>query len=115
MSEVPVTVGQVSTQYKIPEGALAKVLQMLVRAGLARGVRGVGGGYHLAKEASGITVLDVISVFDPPRQMGTCLLADEPDTTCHEELDCRLRQLFDEVDELARNTFASVSIETLVR
>lgn len=114
-SKAPIAASQVAKQYEIPEGALAKVLQSLVRFGLARGMRGVGGGYVLAKDASKITVLDVISIFDPPRPVGACLLSDLPDGQCHPGPECRLRGLFDEVDEVARSTFASVTIETLAR
>lgn len=106
----PVTVGSVATRYRIPEGALAKVFQNLVRAGIAQGVRGIGGGYLLARPASGISVLDVLEVFDPPRS--GCLLSSDH---CAGEIDCRLRSLFDEVDEMARCTFASVTLDTLVR
>ena len=110
----PVTVAQVAERYAIPESALAKVFQQLVRAGVAGGTRGVGGGYRLSKPPSAITVLDVIRVFEPTREHGECLLADAgADCGRHER--CRLARLFDEVDLLARNTFASVTLETLVR
>lgn len=109
-SDGPVTVGSVATRYRIPEGALAKVLQNLVRAGIAQGVRGIGGGYLLAKSASEVSVLDVLEVFDPPRS--GCLLSSDH---CSGEIECRLRCLFDEVDEMARCTFASVTLDTLVR
>lgn len=115
MGKGPVTVGNLAKHYRIPEGALAKVMQDLVRAGIARGVRGVGGGYLLARPPREITVLDVIAVFDPPRRSGHCLLADSAEPDCADLPDCRLRRLFDEVDDMARNTFASVNLETLVR
>jgi len=114
MATEPVTVTQVSALYAIPRGALAKVFQDLVRAGLALGARGVGGGYRLARPATAITVLDIITIFDPPRAEGACLLNDSGAPSCEDLLDCRLRRLFDEVDELARCTFASVTLETLV-
>ena len=109
-----VTVGQVAHRYGIPETALAKVFQRLVRAGLASGTRGVGGGYRLVKGPSEVTVLDVVSVFEPPRPPGHCLAQDLPGEPCGEFGTCRLRKLFDEVDELARCTFASVTLDTLV-
>ncbi|MFQ5507026.1 MAG: RrF2 family transcriptional regulator [Planctomycetota bacterium] len=111
----PVTVSQVAERYRISEGALAKAFQQLVRFGLALGTRGIGGGYRLAKEPAEITVLDVIEVFDPPRRAGHCLLTDGSAGDCSLLPDCRLRRLFDEVDEVARCTLASVSLETLVR
>lgn len=114
-TDEPVSVASLRDRYHIPEGALAKVMQDLVRAGLAIGSRGVGGGYRLARPAAVITVLDVLSIFDPPRPEGHCLLADVGQDDCNSSPDCRLRRLFDEVDELARSTFASVTLETLIR
>ena len=111
----PVTTASLALRYTIPAGALAKVLQMLVRAGIAHGVRGVGGGYLLARSPADITVLDVIDVFEAPRQLGACLLAERHEPDCEHGPDCRLRGLFDEVDEQVRCTFASVTLETLAR
>ena len=116
ISPNPVTVTEVKERYGIPRGALAKVFQDLVRAGIAVGVRGVGGGYRLARSPGELTVLEIIAVFDPPRPDGDCLLADDDgENDCADTPDCRLRRLFDEVDEIARCTFASVTLETLVQ
>ena len=98
----PVTVAEVASRHGIPETALAKVIQRLVRAGLAVGSRGVGGGYRLAKDASAITVAEVLAPFEPPPTRG-------------EPLEPRIDALFSEVDETARCTLASVSLETLSR
>jgi Rrf2 family protein len=109
-----VTVSQVAERYRIPETALAKVLQRLVRSRLAVGTRGVGGGYRLARLPSEITVLDVVSIFEPPRPAGQCLAQELPGEACSDFTPCRLRKLLDEVDEIARSTFASVTLDTLV-
>lgn len=113
--EGPVTVGQVAARYRIPATALAKVVQQLVRSGLAVGTRGVGGGYRLARSASRISVLDVVAAFEPPRPAGRCLLDDHSAGDCHANAGCSLRELFDEIDEQVRCTLASVTLETLVR
>lgn len=111
----PVTVAQVAEAFGLPQAALAKVFQQLVRAGLARGTRGIGGGYRLARRASEVSVLDVIDVFEAPHAPGRCLLAPRPDGGCPRLSGCGLRQLIDEADELLRCTFASVSLATLAR
>lgn len=110
-----VTVGSVAARYGMPQTALAKVFQQLVRAGLAVGTRGIGGGYRLARAASAISVLDVIAVFEPPHAPGRCLLTEGDDDGCPRHAACGLRRLFDEADELLRCTFASVSLATLAR
>lgn len=109
-----VTVAEVAARYRIPEGALAKVFQQLVRAGIAIGTRGIGGGYRLARQASELTVLDLLNAFEPPRAPGHCLLADRSEE-CGMSPACRIRRLFDEVDDLARHTFASITLATLVK
>ena len=110
-----VTVTDVAARYGIPAGALAKVFQQLVRAGLAVGTRGIGGGYRLARPASTITVLDIMHVFERPRAPGACVLHDRPGEQCPQTSVCTLHWLFEEVDELVRSTYESVTLETLVR
>jgi DNA-binding IscR family transcriptional regulator len=56
----------------------------------------------------------VVAAFESPRPPGSCLLDDGGDD-CRVLGTCRLRRLFDEVDDLARAAFASTSLETLVR
>jgi Rrf2 family protein len=111
---MPVTAAQVAGRYRIPATVLAKIFQQLVRAGLAASTRGVRGGYVLTQPATEVTVLDVIEAFQPSRSTEACLIAswDEPD--CNELDLCRLRRLLDEVDEVARCTYASVTLDTLV-
>lgn len=110
-----ITASEVAERYAIPLAVLAKVLQRLVRAGLAVGVRGSKGGYRLANKPSRITALEVIDAFEQPREHDACLLDSERPGKCDRGPSCRLRRLFDEVDELARSTFASITLETLVR
>jgi DNA-binding IscR family transcriptional regulator len=75
----------------------------------------VGGGYRLARPTSRITVLDVVTVFEPPRAPGDCLLRAAPGDESPGADGCSLQDLFDEIDEMVRCTFASVTLETLVR
>ena len=111
----PVTVGHVALPHHIPLTALAKVFQQMVRAGLAVGTRGIGGGYRLARPRSEITVLDIVSVFEPLRPPGHDLLHARADHELEAPHTATLRRLFDEVDEGTRATLASVTLDTLVK
>ena len=108
----PVTVGQVAGPHGIPPTALAKVFQHLVRSGIAVGTRGIGGGYRLARPRGEITVLDIVSIFEPLRDPGADLLHGRVNGSPRDDA---LNRLFDEVDENIRATLASVTLETLVR
>lgn len=103
-----VTVAEVASRYELPEGVLAKVFQQLARAGIALGTRGVGGGYRLAAEPSELSVLDVIDALESsPR--------DDAGAGAFPPAARGLQRLFTEIDDLARTTFASTSLETLAR
>ena len=114
--DAPTTVGAVAERYGIPEGALAKAFQQLVRAGLATGTRGIGGGYRLARAG----IQDHRAGRDARLRAavanrGGCLLHDRPGQQCPRTSACGLHWLFNEVDELVRSTYESVTLQTLVR
>jgi Rrf2 family protein len=51
---------------EIPQNFLLSILADLRRSGIVRSKRGQGGGWHLARDASEITVADVIRSVDGP-------------------------------------------------
>ena len=103
-SEEPVTVASMAGRHAIPAAVLAKVLQQLVRSGIAVGTRGAHGGYRLARPASQVTLAEVIEAFEPAR-------AEDDDL---DDEDDRLREMLDQVDAMARSAFASLTLEALV-
>lgn len=110
-----VTAVQVAERYRIPPSVLAKVFQRLVHAGIAVGTRGTHGGYRLAGRAKDVTMLDVIQAFEPGEATAARLVADTSDLPIDHEAWSPLREVFHEVDELVLGTFASISLQTLVR
>ncbi len=55
------------------EHHLSKVLGRLARAGIVRSVRGPRGGFRLAGDSSGITLLDVYEALEGPLRPAVCL------------------------------------------
>ncbi len=56
---------QLVEQTKVPSAYLAKVMREMNRSGLVNAQRGVNGGFTLAKPATEITLLEVVSAVDP--------------------------------------------------
>ena len=110
----PLTAGRVARRYRVPSAVLAKVFQQLVHSGIAVGTRGSGGGYRLARDASSITMLDVIEVFQPPDHDGGRreLPFDSTPTVRHRLR--RLKTIFNEIDDTVCSTYASITLSTLV-
>lgn len=109
-----VTAAEVAARYRLPPTVVSKVIQRLVHAGVAHGTRGVTGGYRLARPPAEIPLLEIVELFEGPRSESTCALGECGEGECGTFAECRLRKLFEEVDEQARATFASVTLETLV-
>ena len=88
---------------------LAKVLRTLGRAGLVDSVRGARGGYRFAANARRVTLMDVIGLFEDigapaPRRRGARRGAEQA-----------LEQVLAEIDQTARATFGSVTLDTLLK
>jgi len=62
----------VADAYRIPQEALAKILQRLVKAGLLHSQHGTNGGYTLARDPGMISAFEVIRAIDGPLFITSC-------------------------------------------
>ncbi|NIR48933.1 Rrf2 family transcriptional regulator [candidate division KSB1 bacterium] len=108
-----VSAGEIAEKYHISEHHVAKVLQQLVRARLIRSIRGIKGGFQIAKDPKEITMLDIVELFEPQAPQNGCLLLDYEES-CELEGVCRIGEVFNEIQEQAIYTLKSVSIATLI-
>ncbi len=70
----PRTTDQVATATHVPKAYLAKVLQILNRAGIVHSQRGIGGGISLARDPQNLTILEVVNAMEPIARIKTCPL-----------------------------------------
>ena len=110
-AERQLTVAEIATKYGVSTHHLAKVMHELGRAGLARSVRGAGGGYQFCANARRTTLLDIIELFEELGPRG--LDAKEPGRGTGEA--GALDIVLGEIDEAARATFGSITIATMRR
>ena len=61
-----------AAHYGLPDAYLGKNLQALARAGILHSVPGPHGGYRLARPASRITMLDVVTALEGSASVFTC-------------------------------------------
>ena len=72
----PIALAFISERQAIALSFLEQIFMMLRRAGLVNSSRGPGGGYVLAKEASDISILEIMEAVEEPVQMTRCSLSD---------------------------------------
>ena len=98
---------EIAQKYGASPHHLAKVLARLRRARVVSAARGAGGGYRFSGNAKRLTLLDVISLFEP---IGAAA-ARAP----RRELERAVDEILAEIDETARATFGSITLETMLK
>jgi Rrf2 family protein len=104
-----VAAAEIAGKYGVSPHHLAKVLSELARAGILASVRGVGGGYRFIGNARRLTLMDVIQHFE---DLGPERNGDGGGRTPVGEA---LRRVQSEIDELAKSTFSTITIATMLR
>ena len=97
--------------YGISANHLAKVLRDLGRAGLVDSVRGAGGGYRFSGNAKRTTLMDIINLFEDIGSDASSA-ADPGDDT---DIGQSLLLVLGEINDIARATFGSITIDTLLK
>jgi Rrf2 family protein len=101
---------EIAEKYSVSPHHLAKVLAELARAGIVESVRGVGGGYRFSANARRLTLMDVIHLFEDFAPTSQRRDAGEPTPT-----DQALDAVLSEIDEIAKATFSSITLATMLQ
>src|ERR1700736_1303959 len=86
----------VAEAYGIPQEALAKILQRLVKAGLLHSQHGMNGGYTLARDPGTISAFEVIRAIDGPLFITSCITVRGE---CDQTDRCTIREPLRKVNE----------------
>jgi Rrf2 family protein len=109
--ERQMSAAEIAVKYGISPNHLAKVLHALGREGLVEASRGVGGGYRFAGNVKRTNLLDVIRIFEPAGTLNASEReADDATSEAH-----ALRLVLEEIDDTARATLSSISLETMLK
>jgi Rrf2 family protein len=71
-AEEAVPVAKLAAYFQLPAAYLNKQLQALVRAGILTSVSGPRGGFRLARDPEGISLLDVVSAIEGTQEAFRC-------------------------------------------
>ena len=102
---------EIAEKYGASTHHLAKVLRELGRAGLVESARGVGGGYRFSGNIKRLTLMDVIELFE---NISTRTGKSE-EFDASSDVGRALGAVTAEVDEIARATFRSITLDTMLK
>ena len=98
---------EIAAKYGASPHHLAKVLGKLRRAGLVSAARGAGGGYRFCGNAKRVTLLEVIALFET--------IGAKAPRAPRRDLERAVDQVLAEIDQTARATFGSITLETMLK
>ena len=99
---------ELSEQTGIPRPTVVKVLKDLSRHGLLVSVRGVHGGYRLARPADEMSILSVIEAMDGPMSLTACAHHSGP--SCDHEGHCQIREPWRRINRAIAGTLGRLCL-----
>lgn len=110
----PLSVKAISERQDISEAYLEQLMSSLTRNRLAKSVRGVYGGYLLAKDPATIIVGDIIRALEGPIVPVDCVSRDIP-TDCGRADSCVTRIVWKRVRDVIEEALDSLTLEELCK
>ena len=99
---------KIALQTGVTERFTLKILHKLVVKGVVKSYKGACGGYILAREPGGITLLDIIEDINGKLEFNDC---QDSGSCTHPRGLCRFYSVFDKASHDLRETFGSVTFE----
>lgn len=110
-STAPLDAAQIASLLSLPANYLAKILQMLARAGLLQSTRGIHGGYSLAQPPHQITLLSIVEPFENVLKQQACLMGR---TECGKDGSCPVHSRWRPVVEAYQEFLKGSTLADLV-
>lgn len=107
---------EMATMTKVPHAILTNILKALSSAGVVTSVRGVNGGYTLARAVADISLRELITAIEGPIQFVQCALeaTESRKSPCDLESSCPVRSPALRVHERLDSFLANVSLAEIV-
>jgi Rrf2 family nitric oxide-sensitive transcriptional repressor len=105
------TADQIAGFYGISTHHVAKVVQQLARWGYVRGIRGLGGGFELARPPGQITIGEIVAASEGNTHLLECVDVDD---VCRIQSFCKLRGVLAEAERIQTEYLQSVTLEDVL-
>lgn len=110
--------GQVLSATELAEAAgleattVAKLLKPLAQAGLVVGLRGVNGGYRLARDAEAISLIEVVQAMEGPLAITEC---SQDHNNCGIAHQCGVRSQWRLINDVLADALRSVTLAQMLQ
>ena len=107
----PRLIRDIAQSQQISEKYISRLVIDLRRAKLIRSVRGVNGGFHLAKRPDQITLLEIIETMEGPVSVVECVRAPEK---CKRQTLCPARDIWSKLNNGIRDLMQGITLDDIL-
>jgi FeS assembly SUF system regulator len=106
-----VTAATIASETRLPQATVAKLLKALAHAGLVTAARGASGGYRLARNATAISVAEVVAAIDGDIGLTQCSVhVDECARTSY----CPTRPHWAAINRAVGEALSAISLDAML-
>ncbi len=109
--EKPRLIRDIAQSQQISEKYISRLVIDLRRAHLIRSVRGVKGGFYLAKRPDEITLLDILETMEGPISVVDCVRSPEK---CKRQSLCPARDIWMDLNEGIRQLTRKITLDDIL-
>lgn len=101
----------IAREMNIPAPFVSKILQKLSKKGLVIPIRGVKGGFRLARKPKDISLLDVIEAISGPIPVNICVIDSK---SCSRIKKCSVHPIWVSIQKLINRELRTVDFKKLI-
>ena len=102
---------ELAEQSGLEQPTVSKLLKPLAQAGLVEGLRGVHGGYRLAREAGAITLIEVVQAMEGPLAITEC---SQDHSNCGIAHQCGVRANWRLINDVVADALRGVTLAQML-
>ncbi len=107
------TARDLAAESKVPLPTVSKVLKQLLQSGLLISHRGIKGGYSLARNASEISLAEVVSALEGPIALTEC--STDVSGLCDLERGCPIKSNQRIINQVVKGALEKVTLSDLIQ
>ena len=107
----PRLIRDIAQSQQISEKYISRLVINLRRAKLIRSVRGINGGFHLAKAPEQITLLEILETMEGPLSVVDCVRSPEK---CKRQSLCPARDIWQKLNDGIRELTAKITLDDIL-
>ena len=112
--QMPVSISSISARQNISERYLEQLAGKLKKAGIIKSIRGVQGGYQLARKQSEISVGDILCALEGSLEAVECP-GLKKEQGCEEADFCVTKYVWKRINDSIKNAVDEITLEQLVK